>query len=381
MGTYKYLSGIMRNKQLDMVRLLAEMKCWNYTQNRSILHALRPLQTHEAPRLGNEANQLLLLLKSGSTGRSTFQANRMTKDVLGVNGYFCLLVVGITVSVFEHEFCGIIRTAICSLFPTPFFFLIGESGFVNLLFYFHIFFMLMFYRNPVLYRRFSTRDCIPWLPFQLKEKYGANTMIPFSTRSISSKASERPRQNKSEKQKGQSGSETKKDISTVEDVFDAPTYNIPEKPVTFVEGASYTAIIIIGLGIAAAAGYAVFKELIFQPKEYKVFNKALKRIQDDSQVRVRIGSPITGYGQESRNRAARQRIPHKTWTDEEGVEHVEINFFIRGPHGTGKVYSEMFKDQVDKQWKYTYLIVEIRSPTPSQLILESYMPAYNVDKK
>ncbi|XP_030934618.1 probable mitochondrial import inner membrane translocase subunit TIM21 isoform X1 [Quercus lobata] len=320
MGTYKYLSGIMRNKQLDMVRLLAEMKCWNYTQNRSILHALRPLQTHEAPRLGNEANQLLLLLKSGSAGRSTFQANRMTKDVLGVNGI------------------------------------------------------------PVLYRQFSTRDCIPRLPFLLKEKYGANTMIPFSTRSISSKASERPRQNKSEKQKGQSGSETKKDISTVEDVFDAPTYNIPEKPVTFVEGASYTAIIIIGLGIAAAAGYAVFKELIFQPKEYKVFNKALKRIQDDSQVRVRIGSPITGYGQESRNRAARQRIPHKTWTDEEGVEHVEINFFIRGPHGTGKVYSEMFKDQVDKQWKYTYLIVEIRSPTPSQLILESYMPAYNVEK-
>uniref|UniRef100_A0A7N2RAZ7 Uncharacterized protein n=1 Tax=Quercus lobata TaxID=97700 RepID=A0A7N2RAZ7_QUELO len=47
LGTYKYLSGIMRNKQLDM---------------------------------------LLLLLKSGSAGRSTFQANRMTKHVLGVNG-------------------------------------------------------------------------------------------------------------------------------------------------------------------------------------------------------------------------------------------------------------------------------------------------------
>ncbi|KAK7831947.1 putative mitochondrial import inner membrane translocase subunit tim21 [Quercus suber] len=352
MGTYKYLSGIMRNKQLDMVRLLAEMKCWNYTQNRSILHALRPLQTHEAPRLGNEANQLLLLLKSGSTGRSTFQANRMTKVW-----------------------------------------------------------------NPVLYRRFSTRDCIPWLPFQLKEKYGANTMIPFSTRSISSKASERPRQNKSEKQKGQSGSETKKDISTVEDVFDAPTYNIPEKPVTFVEGASYTAIIIIGLGIAAAAGYAVFKELIFQPKEYKVFNKALKRIQDDSQTKKDISTVEDVFDAPTYN------IPEKPVTFVEGASYTaiiiiglgiaaaagyavfkelifqpkeykvfnkalkriqddsQINFFIRGPHGTGKVYSEMFKDQVDKQWKYTYLIVEIRSPTPSQLILESYMPAYNVDKK
>ncbi|CAI9764891.1 unnamed protein product [Fraxinus pennsylvanica] len=43
------------------------------------------------------------------------------------------------------------------------------------------------------------------------------------------------------------------------------------------------------------------------------------------QVRVRIGSPIAGYGQESRNRAARQRIPNRTWTDEDGNEHVEIN--------------------------------------------------------
>lgn len=189
---------------------------------------------------------------------------------------------------------------------------------------------------------------------------------PCFARFMSSKSSEK---------RGQTESESKKEISTVEDPFDAPTYNIPEKPVTFAEGASYSFIILAGLGVAAAAGYAVFKELIFQPKEYKIFDKALKRIQDDSQVRVRIGSPITGYGQETRNRAARQRIPNRVWTDEDGVERVEVNFYIRGPHGAGKVYTEMFKDQVDKQWKFTYLIVEVKSPSPAQLILESYMPA------
>lgn len=62
-------------------------------------------------------------------------------------------------------------------------------------------------------------------------------------------------------------------------------------------------------------------------------------------------------------------------------QFMQVNFYIRGPHGAGKVYCEMFKDQVDKQWKYTYLIVEIKSPSPSQMILESYMPAYNVDTK
>ncbi|WOK96076.1 putative mitochondrial import inner membrane translocase subunit TIM21 [Canna indica] len=169
--------------------------------------------------------------------------------------------------------------------------------------------------------------------------------------------------------------QNRKDISTVEDPFDTLTDNIPEKPVTFTEGASYSLIILAGLGVAGLAAYAVFKELIFEPKEYKIFGKALERVQNDSQVTVRIGYPVTGYGQETRNRAARQRIPNRVWTDEDGVEHVEVSFHIRGPHGYGKVYAEMFRNQADKKWTFTYLIVEIKSPSPAQLMLESYVPS------
>lgn len=202
--------------------------------------------------------------------------------------------------------------------------------------------------------------------FQVTKVNGPTTTVRCFVRAFSSNASG---------SKGEKASESKKDISTVEDPFDSPTYNIPDKPLTFTEGASYSVVILAGLGIAAAAGYAVFKELIFEPKEYKVFGKALRRIQDDNQVRVRIGSPITGYGQESRNRAARQRISNRIWKDDDGVEHVEVNFYIRGPHGAGKVFTEMFKDQADRQWKFVYLQVEIHSPSPSRLLLESYLPA------
>ncbi|KAF1878877.1 hypothetical protein Lal_00047549 [Lupinus albus] len=248
---------------------------------------------------------------------------------------------------------------------------------------------------------------------RFRENQASISVVRF----ISSKASDR--------KQGKSTDKTKNEITNVEeDPFSAPTYNIPEKPVTFVEGASYSVIILAGLGIAAAAGYAVFKELIFQPKEYKIYSKALKRIQDDGQVfkkfsrnpqvfldlsrdpcgcnsafcgeirlqlsrdplsqkpkvRVRIGFPITGYGQESRNRAARQRIPNRVWTDEDGLEHVEVNFYIRGPHGHGKVFSEMFKGPADNEWKFTNLIVEIRAPSSAQLILESYVPDYSPNK-
>lgn len=218
---------------------------------------------------------------------------------------------------------------------------------------------------------FSKRSIIPHLmvvqsPLQPALIYILNSSLTSSSRFFASKASESKEHIKTE---------TRKDVSTFQDPFDSPTYNIPEKPVTFTEGASYSLIILVGLGIAAAAAYAVFKELIFQPKEYKIFGKALERIQGDGQVRVRIGAPITGYGSESKNRAARQRIPNRTWTDEDGVEHVEVNFYIRGPHGSGKVFTEMFKDKEDRQWKFTYLIVEIKSPAPAQLMLESYVPA------
>ncbi|XP_020263757.1 probable mitochondrial import inner membrane translocase subunit TIM21 [Asparagus officinalis] len=203
--------------------------------------------------------------------------------------------------------------------------------------------------------------------FMFRGQYGKQYMLPRFTRTLASDSSQASRQTSQEG--------TKKDISTVDDPFDAPTYHIPEKPVTFTEGASYSVVILAGLGVAGLAAYAVFKELIFEPKEYKIFGKALERVQHDSQVTVRIGSPVTGYGSESRNRAARQRIPNRVWTDEDGVEHVQVNFYIRGPRGAGMVYAEMFKDGSDGKWRFTYLIVEIKSPSPTQLMLESYVPA------
>lgn len=216
-----------------------------------------------------------------------------------------------------------------------------------------------------LFRRYRTNSFLVncHSPYHLTKINTADPAMTTFARAFASQTS-----------KGKDSSKREREISTVEDPFDAPTYNIPQKPVTFTEGVSYSLVILAGLGIAAAAAYGVFSELIFSPKEYKVFGIALKRVQNDSQVSVRIGSPVTGYGQDSRNRAARQRIPHRIWTDEDGVEHVEVNFFVRGPHGYGKVFTEMFKDKEENKWKFTYMIVEIDSPSKAQLMLESYIP-------
>lgn len=53
--------------------------------------------------------------------------------------------------------------------------------------------------------------------------------------------------------------------------------------------------------------------------------------------------------------------------------NVQVQFFIRGPNGTGMVTSEMFKDRETRDWQFTYLIVDITSPVPSRIMLESYL--------
>lgn len=75
---------------------------------------------------------------------------------------------------------------------------------------------------------------------------------------------------------------------------------------------------------AVAVLWAAVNELLIQPREYTCFNLALERLREDPRVTVRLGTPISGYGAESRNRAARQRVAHRDYTDSSGVEHIQV---------------------------------------------------------
>jgi import inner membrane translocase subunit TIM21 len=149
--------------------------------------------------------------------------------------------------------------------------------------------------------------------------------------------------------------------------FSAITDKIPQRPITVVEGTSYTLVIIAALGFAAAVIYAALNELIFSPKEYQCYTHTLERIKDDPRITVRLGSPISAYGTESRNRAARQRIPHRVYDDSEGREHVQLQFHMRGPSGRATVNADMYKD--GSQWRYHFLYLNVESPIQQQVVL------------
>ena len=118
-------------------------------------------------------------------------------------------------------------------------------------------------------------------------------------------------------------------------------------------------------------GYVLFtaaNELLFTPVEYAAFDAALARARSDPRVSVRLGDPITGYGQEARGRAARQRIPHSTRVDDAGVEHVTVQFWARGPRGAARVTAELRRAGA-KAWAFDYMVADFDGARPSRVTL------------
>jgi import inner membrane translocase subunit TIM21 len=152
-----------------------------------------------------------------------------------------------------------------------------------------------------------------------------------------------------------------------EEEFSAITDKIPQRPVSVVEGTSYTLVIIAALGFAAAVVYATLNTLLFKPKEYKCYNQTVERLKDDPRVTVRLGTPLAAYGVESRNRAARQTIPHRIYNDAEGREHIQIQFHLKGPSGRATVNADMYQDGSD--WRYQFLYLDVEAPVRQQVVI------------
>lgn len=71
--------------------------------------------------------------------------------------------------------------------------------------------------------------------------------------------------------------------------------------------ATYTAIILIGVGVTGAILYTIFSELFSGKSPNNVYAKAFKRCVNDEKVIFALGEPIKGHGEETR-RGRRQHV-------------------------------------------------------------------------
>jgi import inner membrane translocase subunit TIM21 len=135
---------------------------------------------------------------------------------------------------------------------------------------------------------------------------------------------------------------------------------IPEKPVTAVESVSYGAVALVGVGVAVGALWYGIGELLFAPPAQAAFDEALLLLERDPRIAVRVGTPMTSYGNEGRSRRGRQQLAHATEVDGHGNEWIIAQGAVRGPQGRGAVHLKARKDKESGEWVFAYVAVDVR---------------------
>ncbi|XP_068150997.1 mitochondrial import inner membrane translocase subunit Tim21 [Drosophila tropicalis] len=131
--------------------------------------------------------------------------------------------------------------------------------------------------------------------------------------------------------------------------------------------ASYTAIILAGLGVTGIMFYAIFRELFSGESPCNVYAKALKRVVDDPRVQDAIGAPITGFGETSR-RGRRQHVANTTY-ERNGVPHMRMQFYVQGLRNKATVQLETRRNSSGKR-EYRYLFVQLDHYPRTTIVLE-----------
>jgi import inner membrane translocase subunit TIM21 len=103
---------------------------------------------------------------------------------------------------------------------------------------------------------------------------------------------------------------------------------------------SYSGIVLAGIAVLGAVGYALFYEFFSKDSPQSMFGEALKKVQKDPRVEGMVGDSIKGYGQESYRRFSRQMIQPFRF-QENGTDYIRFTFRINGSQNKGSVHVEM----------------------------------------
>ncbi|KAM7354104.1 mitochondrial import inner membrane translocase subunit Tim21 [Cochliomyia hominivorax] len=131
--------------------------------------------------------------------------------------------------------------------------------------------------------------------------------------------------------------------------------------------ASYTAIILAGVGVTAVMFWAIFRELFSSSSPNNIYSNALERVIEDPRVQDSLGAPIKGFGEESR-RGRRQHVAHSSF-ERNGVPHIRMRFYVQGIRNKATVHLESRKAPSGKM-EYRYLFVQLDHYPHTTIILE-----------
>lgn len=102
--------------------------------------------------------------------------------------------------------------------------------------------------------------------------------------------------------------------------------------------ASYTGVILLGVGLTGGLFYVIFRELFSSNSPQNIYSAALDRCVNDTRIQDALGAPIKGFGEEN-SRRRRRHVSH-TLYELEGTKHIRMNFYIQGIRNKATVFLE-----------------------------------------
>lgn len=103
--------------------------------------------------------------------------------------------------------------------------------------------------------------------------------------------------------------------------------------------ASYTGVILLGVGLTGGLFYVIFRELFSSNSPQNIYTAALERCVSDPQIQDALGAPIKGFGEEN-SRRRRRHVAHTIYQTDAGVKLIRMNFYIQGSRNKATVYLE-----------------------------------------
>ncbi|XP_022122235.2 mitochondrial import inner membrane translocase subunit Tim21 [Pieris rapae] len=142
---------------------------------------------------------------------------------------------------------------------------------------------------------------------------------------------------------------------------------IGEKVKEATKTASYTGIILAGVGITGVIFYYVFRELFSSNSSNSIYSVALEKCKSDPRVEDALGAPIKGYGEET-TRRRRTHVSHAVY-EKNGVKHMRMRFYIKGVRNKAIVELDMKQNEYGN-YLCRYLLVQLDDYSGKTFIIE-----------
>lgn len=137
-----------------------------------------------------------------------------------------------------------------------------------------------------------------------------------------------------------------------------------------VKTASYSVIVIAGIGVTAGVLYIIFKELFSGDSPQKLFQTASEKCIEHEKVQDLLGEPIKAYGEQTRRHKSKH-VKHMYYKDEEGKTGIRVQFHLHGLRRSAVAELDAREESIDGgKMKIRYIIVTTDDMYRSSVIVE-----------